>query len=160
MHARRLQGIARSTQDPGPFTVPSSTSPRHPRDGRPLPGHATTATTTAPIEPSPLRHRLRVLGTPQPSLNPIKERVEGSPREGEEKSTDVFLYFSDQHPTQHPIFTFETWDRFPLSHLVTPTQALRYKEIQYSPPSFAGCRAFFARTRINPRVLSLHHHPD
>jgi hypothetical protein len=57
-----------------------------------------------------------------------------------------------------PFFS-ETWDRFPLSQLVTPAQALRYKEIQYSPfPLDVG--PSFARTRINLCVLSLHHHPD
>jgi hypothetical protein len=58
-----------------------------------------------------------------------------------------------------PFSSLETWDRFLLSQLVTPTQALQCKEIQNSPP-LAGRRAFFARTRINPRVFSLHHHPD
>jgi hypothetical protein len=77
---RRPQGIARSPQDPGPFTVPSSTSPRHSGDGRPLPGHVTTATSTVPAESSPLRHYLRVLGIPRPSLDSIKERAEGSPK--------------------------------------------------------------------------------
>jgi hypothetical protein len=49
----------------------------------------------------------------------------------------------DQHLKQSPLYSlFETWDRLPLSQLVTPTQALRCKEIQYSPPP-AGCRAFF-----------------
>jgi hypothetical protein len=34
-----------------------------------------------------------------------------------------------------PLYSsLETWDRFPLSQLVIPTQALRCKEIQYSPP--------------------------
>jgi hypothetical protein len=59
-----------------------------------------------------------------------------------------------------PLYSFfETWDRLPLSRLVTPTQALRCKEIQYSPFP-AVCRAFFAQTRINPHVFSLHHHPE
>jgi hypothetical protein len=83
--ARRLQGIARSTQDLGSFIVPSSTSPRHPGDSRPLPEHAATATSTAPIEPSPLRHRLKVLGALEPSLDHIKGRAEGSPGRTEEK---------------------------------------------------------------------------
>jgi hypothetical protein len=46
-----------------------------------------------------------------------------------------------------------------LSQLVTPMQALRCKEIQYSPsPLDVG--PSFAQTRINPHVSSLHHHPD
>jgi hypothetical protein len=56
--ARQLQGIACPPKDPGFFTVPSSTSPRHPRDGRPLPGHVATATSTTPVAPSPPRHYL------------------------------------------------------------------------------------------------------
>jgi hypothetical protein len=52
----------------------------------------------------------------------------------------------------------KTWDQLSLSQLVTPTQALRCKKIQYSPPLDVG--PSFARTRITPRVFSLHHHPD
>jgi hypothetical protein len=56
-------------------------------------------------------------------------------------------------------FSFETWARFLLSQLITPTQTLRCKEIQYSPsPLDVG--PSFVRTRINLRVSSLHHHPD
>jgi hypothetical protein len=90
--ARRLQGIARSTQGLGSFTVPSSISPRHPEDDRPSPEHAATAASTTPIEPSPLRHRLRVLGAPEPSLDPIKGRAEGSPGD-RRKKIDTFLHF-------------------------------------------------------------------
>jgi hypothetical protein len=67
----------------------------------------------------------------------------------------------DQHLKQSPLYSHffsETWDRFPLSQLVTPTQALRCKKKQYSPSLDVG--PSFARTRINLRVLSLHHHPD
>jgi hypothetical protein len=48
-------------------------------------------------------------------------------------------------------FLSETWDRLPLSQLVTLTQALRCKEIQYSPPLDVG--PSFARTRINPSCI-------
>jgi hypothetical protein len=102
--ARQLQGISRSTQGPGSFTVPSS-SPRHPGDGRPFLEHAATATSTAPIKLSPLRHRLRVLGAPKPSLDTIKERAEGSPGD-REKRIDTFLHFRDQHLKQHSILLF------------------------------------------------------
>jgi hypothetical protein len=101
---RRLQGIARPPQDPGPFTVPSSTLPRHPGDGQPLPGHVATTTSTAPTTASPLRHRLRVLGTPRPSLDSIKERAEGSLDKGQEDR--LFLHFSDQHLKQHSVLLF------------------------------------------------------
>jgi hypothetical protein len=79
MPVRQPQGITCSPQDPGPFTVPSSMSARYPRYGRPLPGHVATA----PTKPSPLRHRLRVLWTPRPSLDSIKERAEGSSDRGQ-----------------------------------------------------------------------------
>jgi hypothetical protein len=75
--------IARSSQDPGSFTVPSPTSLRHPRDGWHSQMHVATATSTAPTAPSPLRHRLRVLGTPRPPLDSIKERAEGSLDKGQ-----------------------------------------------------------------------------
>jgi hypothetical protein len=101
---RRPQGIARSSQDPGSFTVPSPTSPRHPRDGWHSQMHVATATSTAPTAPSPLRHHLRVLGTPQPPLDPIKERAEGSPNRGQQERH--FLHFRDQHLKQHSILLF------------------------------------------------------
>jgi hypothetical protein len=72
----------RSPQDPGSFTVPSLTWPWYPGDGRPFLEHVATATFTAPIEPSPLRHRPRVSSTPLPSLDPIKGKAGDSPREG------------------------------------------------------------------------------
>jgi hypothetical protein len=104
MPARRLQEIARLPQDPGLFTVPSSTSPRHPRDGRPSLGHVATATSTAPIVPSPLRHHPRVFCTPQPPLESIKGEAEGSPNERRKN-------ISSNTPS---FFFLETWDRLPL----------------------------------------------
>jgi hypothetical protein len=68
----------------------------------------------------------------------------------------------DQHLQQSPVVLFFLSLRLGLGalsrQLVTPTQAPRCKEIQNSLPP-AGRRAFCARTRINPRVFSLHHHP-
>jgi hypothetical protein len=52
---------------PWSFTIPSPTSPRHSRDGRHSHMHVATATSTAPTASSPLRHSLRVLGTPERS---------------------------------------------------------------------------------------------
>jgi hypothetical protein len=133
-------GIARSSQDPGSFTVPSPTSPRHPRDGRHSHMHVARATSTAHTVPSPLRHRLRVLGTPRPPLDPIKERAEGSPDKRTTRKTDVFSTSEINISSNTPFYSsFETWDRFPLSQLITPTQALRCKEVQYSfPPLDVG----------------------
>jgi hypothetical protein len=52
-----------------------------------------------------------------------------------------------------PLYSFfETWDRFPLSRLVTPTQALRCKEIQHSPFP-AGRRAFSCLNQDKPPCI-------
>jgi hypothetical protein len=49
--------------------------------------------------------------------------------------TDVSSTSEINISSNTPFYSFvETWDRFPLSQLVNPTQALRCKEIQYSPP--------------------------
>jgi hypothetical protein len=132
---RRPQGVARSSQEPGPFTIASSP---YPGDGRPLPGHVATATSTAPAGPSPLRHRLRVLGIAEPSLDSIKEKADGSPMGGRTNEQRRATFFSTSEiniSSNTPLYYFlETWDRFPLSQLVTPTQALRCKEMQYSSP--------------------------
>jgi hypothetical protein len=68
----------------------------------------------------------------------------------------------DQHLKQSSLYSFFLSLRLgsvALSRkLVTPTQAPRCKEIQNSlPPLDVGPPS--ARTRINPRVFSLHHHP-
>jgi hypothetical protein len=129
-------------------------------DGRPFSGHVTTAASTAVDKTSLLGHPRRPY-----LLLPYKKAGRGLYKEGGRRTT------KSQLPSHHrrsisqaisfvfSLFLSETWDRLPLSQLVTPTQALRCKEIQYSPlPLDVG--SSFARTRINPRVLSLHHHPD
>jgi hypothetical protein len=68
------------------------------------------------------------------------------------KKTSHLPTIEDEHLKQSPLyyhFFSETWDRFSLSQLVTPTQALRCKEIQYSPLS-AGRRAFFYPNQDKP----------
>jgi hypothetical protein len=95
---RRPQGIARLSQDPGPFTVPSSMSSPYPGDGRPLPGHVVTATSTVPPGPSPPRHRPRVLGTAEPSPGSIKEEAEGSQEEDGRTNNE------DRRPSESPMF--------------------------------------------------------
>jgi hypothetical protein len=148
----RPQGIAHSPQDLGSFTVPS---PWHPRDGRHLQMHVATATFTAPPRLHLQGTALGFFRTPRPPLDPIKGKAEGSPGKG----TYIFSTTEINISSNTPFSSFlETWDRLPLLQFVTPAQALRCKKIQYSP--LAGRRAFFARTRINPRVFSLHHHPD
>jgi hypothetical protein len=112
----------------------------------------------------------RDLSTHLPSLDPIKGKAGDLPRgttDNEQRRTNNERRKPQDIPqllrsTSQAIYSFfpllETWGRIPLSQLVTPTQTLRCKEIQNSPP--AGRRAFFARTRIKSRVFSLHHHPD
>jgi hypothetical protein len=66
----------------------------------------------------------------------------------------------DQHLKQPPFssFLFETWARHPLSHACNPyTSTSVQGNTNFSPPLDVG--PSFARTRINPRVFSLHHHP-
>jgi hypothetical protein len=62
-----------------------------------------------------------------------------------QQKINLLLYFH---------FSFETWARFPLSQLVTPTQALRCKKIQFSP-SLLDVGPSLARTRIKPPCILL-----
>jgi hypothetical protein len=87
------------------------------------------------VEPSPLRHHPRVSSTPLPSLDPIKGKAGDPPREKDEKPQDIPQLLKINISSNILFFPFlETWDRLPLSRLVTPTQALRCKEIQNSSP--------------------------
>jgi hypothetical protein len=120
------------------------------RDGRPFSGHVATATSTAFDKTSPQRHpRCPCL------LLPYKRAGRGlymGVVDNERKKTSHLPTIEDQHLKQSPLyfhFLSETWDRFPLSQLVTPTQALRCKEIQYSP-LLAGRRAFFCLNQDKP----------
>jgi hypothetical protein len=85
-------------------------------------------------------------------LLPYKRAGQGSTR-GHGQDTSQKPGASKQRHTTHRStpqattfvlshFFFETWAQFPLSRLVTPTQALRCKEIQHSPLP-ARRRAFF-----------------
>jgi hypothetical protein len=57
-----------------------------------------------------------------------------------------------------PLFSlFETWARRPLSHACNPYTSTSVQGNTNFPPLDVG--PSFARTRINPRVFSLHHHP-
>jgi hypothetical protein len=85
-------------------------------------------------------------------LLPYKRAGRGSTRgqgrrttNNRQRNTNLRPSKEDQHLKQSPLYShffFETWARFPLSQLVTLTQALRCKEIQYSPLP-AGRRGFF-----------------
>jgi hypothetical protein len=82
---------------------------------------------------------------PYPPIESIKgEGKELSKKKDRRKNeTDIFPPSEIKISSNTPLYSFfETWDRFPLSRLVTLTQALRCKKIQYSPfPT--GRRAFF-----------------
>jgi hypothetical protein len=127
-------------------------------DGRAFSKHVATAASTALNKTSLLRHPPASL----PPLDPIKGQVGDSTKGGRtsknqspshrRRSTSQAISFVLS------LFLSETWNWLPLSQLITPTQALRCKEIQYFPPLDVGPSC--ARTRINPLVLSLHHHPD
>jgi hypothetical protein len=117
------------------------------RDGRPFPGHVATATLTGIDKTSPQRHPRRPC-----LLLPYKRAGRGSTRgqvrrttNNRQQKTSLHPTKEDQHLKQSPLychFSFETWARSPLSQLVTPSQALRCKEIQYTLLS-ARRRAFF-----------------
>jgi hypothetical protein len=120
-------------------------------DGRPFSGHVATAASTTLDETSLLRSPPASL----PPLDPIKGQAGDSTRrmaDGQSKS---------QSPSHHrrstsqaisfilSLFLSETWDLLPLSQLVTPTQALRCKEIQSSPLP-VGRRVFFCLNQDKP----------
>jgi hypothetical protein len=112
------------------------------KDGQPFLGHVATATCTGIDKTSP-QGTLSVSASSYPikgQARALRERAQTNERSKPRTS----LQFTDQHLKQSPVyshFSFETWARFPLSQLVTPTQALRCKEIQYSSLP-AGRRAF------------------
>jgi hypothetical protein len=110
----------------------------------------------------PRAHRYSHLHRDRQKDRPGLYRGEGRSKTQAKSQASKGTQPTDQHLKQSPLyshFSFETWAWSPLSQLVTPTQALRCKEIQYSPsPLDVG--PSFARTRINPRVSSLHHHLD
>jgi hypothetical protein len=130
------------------------------RDGQPFPGHIATVTSTGIDKTSLQRHP----GIPASSY-PIKGQAGALQRgttNNRKRETSLHPTKEDQHLKQSPLYShlsFKTWARFPLSQLITPTQALRCKEIQYSSsPLDVG--PSFARTRINLRVFTLYQHPD
>jgi hypothetical protein len=145
------------------FTVSSSTSPWCPG----MAGHSQGTSLQPPPQGSTKLHLKGTLGVPASSY-PIKGQA-GALQGGRQRTTSnrqrktsLHPAIEDQHLKQSPLYSHffsETWARFPLSQLVTPTQVVRCKEIQYFPsPLDVG--PSFVRTRINLRVLSLHHHPD
>jgi hypothetical protein len=98
----------------------------------------------------------RVRCKPYPPLESIKGEGKELSREEDgrwENKTDIFPTFEINISSNTPLYSFfETWGRFLLSRLVTPTQALRCKEIQYSPFP-AGRRAFFCPNQDKPPCI-------
>jgi hypothetical protein len=103
--------------------------------------------------------KLHLKSTPSvpASSYPIKGQTGGSTsrrgtRDDGRRKTSHLPTIEDQHLKQSPLYSHffsETWDWFPLSQLVTPTQALRCKEIQYSSLP-ARRRAFFCLNQDKP----------
>jgi hypothetical protein len=121
------------------------------RDGWPFPGHVAIVTSTALDKTSLLRHSPASL----PPLDPIKGKAGDSTRGGRKQKEKPSHHptVEDQHLKKSPLYSHflsKTWDRLPLSQLITPTQALRCKEIQYPPLDIGPS---FARTRINPLCI-------
>jgi hypothetical protein len=88
----------------------------------------------------------RVCCKPYPPLESIKGEGKELSREDDRRKNKIYIFPTSEIniSSNTPLYSFfETWDWFPLSRLVTPTQALRCKEIQYFPspldvgPSFA-----------------------
>jgi hypothetical protein len=60
----------------------------------------------------------------------VSIKGEGKEFSRDEHKTDIFSISAINISSNTlPYFSLETWDRFPLSQLVTPMQALRCKEI-------------------------------
>jgi hypothetical protein len=100
----------------------------------------------------------RVCCKTYPPLESIKgegKELSGGERDngGWKNKTDISHTSKINVSSNTPLYSFfETWDQLPLSWLVTPTQALRYKEIQYSPFP-AGRRAFFCPNQDKPSCI-------
>jgi hypothetical protein len=122
------------------------------------PGMAGHSQGTSLQQPPQRSTKLHLKGTPgvPASSYPIKGQAGDSTKRTEDnrrrKENQSPSHQRDQHLKQSPLYSHffsETWDRFPLSQLVTPTQALRCKEIQYSPLP-AGRRASFCLNQDKP----------
>jgi hypothetical protein len=116
-------------------------------------GHSQGTSLQPPPQGSTKLHLKGTPGIPASSY-PIKGQagaLQRTPGNGQ-RNTSHPPIIEDQHLKQSPLYSqlfSETWARFPLSQLVTPTQALRCKKIQYSPLS-AGRRAFFCPNQDKP----------
>jgi hypothetical protein len=85
-------------------------------------------TPTVPAPPSHPRHPLGFCCKPYPPLESIKGEGKELSREEDKRKNkiDIFPTSEINISSNTPLYSFfETWDRFPLSRLVTPMQALR-----------------------------------
>jgi hypothetical protein len=144
------------TQDPESFHCLILYVTMVSRDGRPFSGHIATTTSTTFDKTSPQRHPWCPC-----LLLPYKRAgrglYKGATNNGRKKTSHLPT-IEDQHLKQSPLyfhFLSETWDRFPLSQLVTLRNYLGARKYN-TPPSPLDVGPSFARTRINLRVLSLH----
>jgi hypothetical protein len=132
----RTQGVARPLQRQGVllFRRPR----RHKTQGWPVRTWARRYSSTHSARSAFLsKTPLGIYCKPEPSPCVYKRGGPGALRrekKGEDK-TSVFLTSAINISSNTSLSSsLETWDRLPLSQLVTPTQALRCKEIQNSPP--------------------------
>jgi hypothetical protein len=137
-------------QDPGSFHRLILYVTMVSRDGRPFSEHVATATPTALDKTSLLRHPPSSL----PPLDPIKgQAVDSTKRRTRKNESSPHRRRSTSQAIPFVLSLSETWDGLPLSQLVTPTQALRCKKIQYFPP--AGRRTFFCPNQDKPPCILL-----
>jgi hypothetical protein len=124
------------------------------RDGRPFPEHVATLNKNRQNITSKLPV---VLASSRPIKGQARVLREGGTRDNERRKT---RNNSQDTPVQSPLSSFpffETWARRPLSHACNPyTSTSVQGNTNFSLPLDVG--PSLARTRINPRVFSLHHH--
>jgi hypothetical protein len=133
-------------------------------DGRPFPGHVATVTSTGIDKTSPKAPQCP--GHPSPYKRAGQDPTRGDGQQArpkfkakyqQSKTPNTEINISSNHLCT--LFSlFETWARRPLSQACNPyTSTSVQGNTKLSPPLDVGPSS--ARTRINPRVFSLHHHP-
>jgi hypothetical protein len=122
-------------------------------DGRPFSEHIAIAAPTALDKTSPLRHPPSSL----PPLDPIKGQAGTLRRGGRKKKKNQSSSHLRRSTSQAISFVLlfflsETWDRLPLSQLVTLYKHLGAKKYNTSP---AGRRVFFCPNQDKPPCILL-----
>jgi hypothetical protein len=122
---------------------------RIPRDGRPSRSHVATVNSTGIDETSPQASPR--LG----HLSPYKKAGQGEPKGGRKNTKH---HGKNAKQPSFSFFSLRLGARHPLSPACNPyTSTSVQGNTNLSSPLDVG--PSFARTRINPRVFSLHHHP-